>query len=533
MKKKVISILSFALPFFAMSQTAMDAFQIAQPGFKGTARFMSMGGAFTALGGDISTLTQNPAGIGVYRSNDVSVTLDLNFQSNKSTVQGLSMSRNSTQFNCNNFGYVGAVYTGSDVMPYFNWGASYSRNASFNRKYKGTINNLSGSLSNLIAGYTMADGWSSGDLSSYYDNYNPYQESFAPWLSILGYNSYIINPIGTTTQYNGLWQDGTYGSGAFDIVENGYNDEYSINFGGNFKNSVMWGIGFGITDIDYTSSVYYEEDFENARIPDSDGNSTITGAGGFGLDSWKHINGTGFNVKLGLILRPVNELRIGLAVHTPTWYSLKQEGWGAIDYGFSSNISGYTEANNGYTDYFEWKLRTPWRFMAGIAGVIGSKGIISLDYEYRPMNKMSVQDRDGNEYTTITGDVETYYKGVNIVRVGAEYRIDRNWSLRAGASLQSSPVSSSITDGNEYVYTSGPDDTEMTPSYTTDNTTVNAALGFGYRYNNFYIDAAYVYETRKSTFHPYTPSNYYGASPTLADLKTNNNQAVVTIGFKF
>lgn len=520
------------LPLLAGAQTAIDAFQLGQTSFTGTARFMSMGGAFTALGGDLSSLNQNPAGIGVYRSNEIGVTLDLNFESSKAETANFKNSLNSTHFNCNNFGYAGAIYTGSDVMPYFNWGATYSRVASFDRKFKGNMN-LAGSLSNLIAGYTTADGWTSSDLSDYYSSYNPYMDSWAPWLSILAYNSYLINPIGTTTQYNGLWQDGTSGIGAFDVVEKGYTDEYTIDFGGNIQNKVMWGLGFGITDIDFKSSVYYEEDLSNARISTNDGEGTTTGAGGFGLDSWKHINGTGFNVKLGVIIKPVNELRIGLAIHTPTWYNLKQEGWAAVDYGFGTGLSGYTETNDGYNDYFQWKLRTPWRFMVGLAGVIGSQGIISVDYEYRPMNKMGVQDQYGAQYKDITGDVETYYKGVNIVRVGAEYRLDRNWSVRAGAAIQSSPTKSEVNEGREYVYTSGPDDTETTPSFTMDNTTVNGAVGIGYRYNNFYIDAAYVHQTKKSTFHSFTASNYYGATPTQASIKTDNNQAVLTLGFKF
>ena len=523
-----------SLPAFAGAQTATEAFQLAQPSYRGTARFMSMGGAFTALGGDVSTLNQNPAGIGIYRNNDISVTLDLDFHGTKATTPGFSQSQNNTQFVCNNFGYVGAVYTGSDVMPYFNWGASYSRTANFNRRFKGNMN-LQGSLSNLIAGYTTADGWTADDLTDYYSDYNPYMDSWAPWLSILGYNSYIINPVGTTTQYNGLWQEGkSSGIGGFDVEERGYVDEYAIDFGGNIQNTVMWGIGFGITDLDFTSSVYYEEDIDNAWIPAGENTTSMTtGSGGFGLDSWKHINGTGFNVKLGLIIKPINELRIGVAVHTPTWYSLKQEGWAGVDYGYSSGISGYTEVNDGYTDYFQWKLRTPWRFMVGAAGVIGSKGIISVDYEYRPMNKMSVQDRDGNIYGDITDDVNVYYQGVNIVRVGAEYRINQNWSVRAGTSYQSAPVTTAANDGKEYIYTSGPDDTETMPSFTFDKTTVTGSIGFGYRYKNFYLDAAYVHEVRNSTFHPFTANNYYGAQPVTADLTTSSNQVVATIGFKF
>lgn len=533
MRKAIISAAIIAAGAASVTaQTAIDAFQLSNTDLRGTARFMSMGGAFTALGGDISTLNQNPGGIGVYRSSEIGVTLDINPQSVSSLTQGFKDSRSQAKVDCNNFGYVGAVYTGSNVMPYFNWGASYSRVGSFNRAFRGQIPTLNGSLSNYIAGFTGAEQWPENDLTAFGDNnYNPYLDSNAPWMSILGYNAYIINPVGNTTNYNGLWQDGTSGEGSFDVVEKGHVDEYSINFGGNVMNTLFWGVGFGITDIDYTSSVYYTEDFQNARIPDGNGGA-VNGAGGFGLDSWKHINGTGFNFKAGVIVKPINELRIGLAVHTPTYYNLKQEGWAQIDYGYGTGIKGLTETNDGYTDYFEWKLRTPWRLTTGIAGVIGGKAIISMDYEYRPMQNMNVRDRDGYNYTDVNSDIKTYYKAVNILRFGAEYRLSRNWSVRAGYLWQSAPAVTEAENGSLPIYTSGPDDTETTPSYTMDKTTQYISCGLGYRYQNFYIDAAYVYKNRESTFRAYTPNDYTALAPS-SKITDNNSQIVLTAGLKF
>ncbi len=528
----IASLLIATVATGASAQTALDAYSLAQHELRGTARFMSMGGAFTALGGDLSTLNQNPGGIGVYRSSEISATLDINAQSVRSLTLNAAVDRSQTKVNCNNFGYIGAVYTGSDIMPYFNWGASYSRIGSFDRAYRGNIPQLNGSLSNYIAGYTTAEGWASSQLTGN-DKFNPYMDDQAPWMSILGYNGYLINPVGATGQYNGLWQDGTTGYGSFDVVEKGYVDEYAINFGGNISNIVYWGIGFGITDIDFNSSVYYTEDMDNARIPaDADGSHTVTGAGGFGLDSWKHINGTGFNFKTGVIIRPINELRFGLAVHTPTYYNLKQEGWAQIDYGYGGGLSGLTETNEGYTDYFEWKLRTPWRLMAGVAGIIGSKGILSLDYEYRPMQKMSIRDNQGYEYTDMNADVATYYKAVNILRIGAEYRLTPQWSVRAGYSIQSSPTTTEVQNSQTMVYTSGPDDTETTPSYSLDKTTNYISCGLGYRYKNIYVDAAYVHRHRESTFHPFT-ANRYTATPVSSKLTDNQNQIVLTAGVKF
>ncbi|ROT07804.1 hypothetical protein EEL49_06720 [Muribaculaceae bacterium Isolate-104 (HZI)] len=537
MKKHFLAVAALAAPMMMFGQSALDAFNISQPDFRGTARFMSMGGAFTALGGDLSTLNQNPGGLGVYRSSEIGLTLDLNFTGTKSLTQGYQESVSKTRFNCNNFGYIGAVYTGSDIMPYFNWGVSYSRSASFDRAYKGKIGQLNGSLTNYIAGLTTSEGWTTGDLSGN-NTYNPYQESLAPWTSIIAYNAYMISPIGSSNKdYTGMWDSNSSGYGTFDVRDKGYIDEYSINFGGNFSDIVFWGMGFGITDVEYRSSVYYTEDYDNAIIPaapvaSGEYTGTTSGAGGFGLDSWKHISGTGFNFKFGLIIKPINALRLGLAVHTPTYYNLKQEGWAGVDYGYSSGINGYTDTNDGYTDYFEWKLRSPWRLMAGVSGVIGKKAILSADYEYRPMQKMGVKDYNNNEYTDINGDISTYYKATSIFRLGAEYRLNQNWSLRAGYQLQTSPSTEAAIEGNTMIFTSGPDDTETTPSYSFDRSTHYISCGLGYRYKNFYVDAAYVNKFRESSWRAYTPNNYTALAPS-SKITESKNQIVLSAGFKF
>ena len=59
----------------AGAQGALDLYTISQTDLRGSARFMSMAGAFGALGADLSTLNQNPGGIGVYRSSEVGMTM--------------------------------------------------------------------------------------------------------------------------------------------------------------------------------------------------------------------------------------------------------------------------------------------------------------------------------------------------------------------------------------------------------------------------------------------------------------------------
>ena len=525
MKKTILTIMVGSLPMVMMAQSAVDAYQLAQPDLNGTARFSAMAGAFGALGGDLSTLNQNPAGIGVYRSSEIGFTLDLDFQGTKSTSMGTSRDASQTKFNCSNFGYVGSVELNNDVMPFFSWGVSYSRAASFDRYYRGYVPSLSNSMSNYVANFTNQDNWTPAELGQS-DNYNPYFSSDIPWLSIMAYNSYMINPTSNSGNFSGLCNNDTYGNAAFTVREKGYVDEYSIDFGGNIMNTVYWGVAFGITDISYTQDAYYDEELQNASVPSSKTYGTESGDGWFGLGNYQHVRGNGFNFKAGVIFKPINELRLGLAVHTPTYYDLKHEAYSVCDFSYSSGYEGYHEADDGYIAYYDSDFKTPWRLIASAAGVIGGQGILSVDYEYVGYDAMRVKDGYGDEYYDITGDIKNYYQASHIVRVGGEYRVTPQLSLRAGYSYQTQPAKDAAIDNEEYIYTSG-----TNPAYIFDKTTQYITCGLGYRYKNFYVDMAYMHKMRESKWQAFTAFDEYEVPS--ADIKDHNNQVIMSLGFKF
>lgn len=560
MKKSLFIAAAAAVPAIAMAQAGVDVAHLSELGMRGTARFMSMGGAFTALGGDLSTLGQNPAGIGIYRSSEVGITLDLNFQSFQASAPSMTDTHNQTRFNVNNFGYIGTMKLYSEATPTFSFGASYSRINSFDRVFKGNFNNLGGSsLSNYVAAFTnslnpMGDGYSPyRDVDLIWgSNYNPYDN--APWMSVLAYNSLIINNglenSNGQISFQGLMGDGTTGSANFDIREKGHVDEYNITFGGNIYNTLYWGLGFGITDVDYTQWSYYGERLSNAYLsvrtdegPKDLYYKDVPGTASYGLTNYLHSSGSGFNVKFGLILKPINEFRIGIAVHTPTWYSMTDTYWGAIDYNMLpnngllapngehyKNEADNVVANDSYDNFHDYHLRTPWRIMVGAAGVIGGKAIISADYEYRGTN-MQLSDVNNNEYVDVSDEIKTYYKGVNIFRVGAEYRVTPQLSLRAGYSYESSPVKQWVANDGENIQFAG-----TIPSYSFNKATQYITAGLGYRVGSFAIDLAYVNKHRESTWHAYSPIVAEGTvvmdSP-QATVKSNYNQLVLSLGYKF
>lgn len=527
MKKIGIIILSAICPLLAVAQAAPDALNLSQPQLRGSARFLGMGGAFGALGGDISVLNYNPGGIGIYRSSDLALTLDLDIQSTQATNAGTKYgATNRTEFDVNNFGYVGAFRTGSELMPYFNFGVSYNRSKTFKRRHSGAMARPGTSLSNLVASYTTALGYGENDLL-YTDRFNPYTDGNAPWISILAYDSYLITP-NSTGGFNGLYGSGTDAYSEFEVIEEGKVDEYSINFGGNIANSVFWGLGVGITDLEYRTYNYYGEALGNAYIAD-DNHVVRKDDGAFGLENNLRTFGTGFNFKMGAIFKPINELRLGFAFHTPTFYSLKDEYIANINYDFNTGAQGTRYTNDKYIGETWYKLNTPWKIIASAATVLDGCVILSADYEWNGYSGMRLSNNNGREYIDLSNQIREYYKSTHTVRVGGEYRFTKNFSLRAGYSYQTSPVNDEMFDNKTGVATAG---TIM--SYTLPKSTQYYSAGLGYRYKNLYTDLTYMMKKHDFEYHAFAPDEYGHSliSPT-ATISSKNNHIVWTLGVRF
>lgn len=518
----------------AYAQSAIDAYTLNTTQLRGSARFVSMGGAFTSLGGDISTMTQNPAGIGMFRNSDIGTGFSISIRNNEAVTESGSYSNRQTKGIYDYFGYVGAQRL-KGAMKTFNWGFSYNRLASFDRRFDGYNRPTSSSLSNYIASFTQ--GVNSSDmLFNDNTNYNPYLDSNCDWLSILAYNSMMINNAGTSTSYAGLYTNGTQGDADYVVRETGSVDEYDIEFGGNVSDLVYWGLGVGIIDMNFTSTNIYSESMADALVYAQNGDNLSKGNAGFGLTNYKNMSGTGANLKFGLIVRPIEMLRVGIAVHTPTWMHMNTSGYGEVDYnytpqGFTRSISG-----NEYTDNFDynWRLNTPWRFMIGASFVLGSKAIVSVDYERVAYNDMTVKYGEwgawGQSFVAdqrVNDAVKEMCKASDIIRAGVEYRITPRISARAGINYVSSNVRNAALENRLSINTAGTD-----PSYVLNKDTYNICLGLGYRYKAWYVDLAYQHTNTKSKYSAYTPFEAVTDTPS-ASITTNHNNIVISTGFKF
>lgn len=553
----------------SQAQSAIGAYSLSQPDMKGTARFMGMAGAFGALGGDLSSLSQNPAGIGVYRSSDIGFTLDLDLQSSTTQADGMKYTMDQTKFYLNNIGAVLTLRLPSKICPNLNFGFTYNKGASFNRIYGGNINNLRNSMSNYIAGIANADDISEGEVSwsGGMDPYNPdYGYYAAPWLTILGYDSYLItpqfNPSTGTTNWYGLWDNdsmtgqNTSGSGNFLMQERGSLDEFNIVLGGNINNVLYWGMNFDIVNLSYQLNSLWGESLNNALVPVED-NNFVRETADWNLNSVYRVTGTGFNYQLGFILKPIQQLRFGFAFHTPTWYNLNEEFAGSVNYKYGGTETGFATTNDGIPGYTSYNFRTPWKLIASAAGVIGNNLIVSFDYEWANYGKMHFSEPnyyDGyyddwydpwgpwpyssstanyvnlnDPYGYENADISAYYKSSNTFRVGVEFKPISSLSIRAGYCNVSSPVRKEAKNNQEIIYTSS-----LAPSYRFDNSTNYITCGLGYRYQHVYADLAYVYKHMSSTYHAYTPDpDYPGISSPQSKVDLSNSQVVLSLGYRF
>lgn len=559
MKKILITLSIGCIASTAFAQSAMDGFRFSQPDMRGTARSLGMGGAFGALGNDLSSISTNPAGLGFYRQSELGMTMDWDIGSASAASFGNKQTTNNFKYSFDNIGGVATIRFFDSALKNFNIGFSYNKAVSFDRKYRGGIGQLQNSVSNYIAGIANNSGLTVADVekTSNYDPYNPPSGGFAPdWLTILGYDSYAINPEGdpNSPSWKGQFGTGTTGSGAFDVNEKGGIYEYNIAFAANIYDVLYVGMNFDIVSLDYKQSSEWREGLNNAYIFNPKSNSIEQGASNLMLSNYYKATGTGFNYQLGLVLKPMQELRFGLSFHTPTYFTVNETYGANMDASyFGERLTAYT--NNGQPGNYSYNLNTPWKVTASAATVLANSLIWSNDFEwnfYKGMkfaeansydddfygdygwdswsyaNSMAKSNTD-DYFGPVNTDVSNYYKTAFTWRTGLEYWVNPYLAVRAGYSYVGSPVEDSAADNHQLIYTSG-----TNPAYVFDKGTNYVTCGAGLNIDGFYCNLAYVYKNTGATYHAYTPD------PQVPDIKSpqsslsfNNHRIVLSAGIKF
>ncbi|HIY49249.1 MAG TPA: outer membrane protein transport protein [Candidatus Barnesiella excrementavium] len=523
-------------------QGVVDALKYSQQDIRGTARYMGMAGAFGALGGDITTLSQNPAGIGVYRNSDIAATIDLSNQVSSVNTAGVKSSDNKFKFSCNNFGFVWTVRFNQQALKNLNFGFAYNKQKSFDRIYKTSYSGITGasSLSSYIA--ALSEGYSANAFSDDGSSYNPYDQS--PWLNVLGYQSYLISPKSTANNtWSGIVGSGSEATGDLYVREKGSIDEYNFNIGGNIYDVFYWGIGLTVTDFSYDLQSGYGESLTNGYLPGDEGVVVAPNASGWYLmQNMLHTNGSGVKANLGVIMRATNNFRLGFAFHTPNYYKMTDTYIASVKYDFNQNGTSYNDLAETPNGSYSYEFQSPWRMIASAAYVFGQGGILSFDYEYTASSGMSFDDPYSVDmFYNTNREISEMLSPVHTFKIGGELRITPQFSARLGYAYQTSPVKSEYRSGRE-IPTVG-----TSTIFTLDRETNYFTVGLGYRFSNVYVDLAYMHRYRSSDLFPFSPIPSDGEnpfnpeelesplsiSPQVSTLTDHNNSFVLTMGVKF
>lgn len=546
--KKILSIMTAAMLGTAVSaQETYDNAQLATKDLNGTARYVGMGGAMEALGADLSTIGTNPAGIGMFRRGMVAGSFGFNTLSDAKSFGNA----NKTNMSFDQAGFVYSMRSGRHSM--LNFGFNYTKSKNFDQilTAAGRLNNASqnklsamknangvytlqdknnGLVSNSGA-YSQADYLYSNVLFNHYDANNPNDPNNA--MLSEGDKGVIVNQTtGLPVYYNATGYD-------FGRSTTGYIGQYDFNVSGNSNDRFYWGFTIGIYDVHYNSSSLYSESLV-------DGNTAI---GDVAMNDERKITGTGFDVKAGLIFRPAEEspFRIGLYVHTPTWYDLTTRNYTVLNNN-TNEAYGSTERGKSSESY-DFKFYTPWRFGVSLGHTVGNYLALGATYEYADYTTNDIRVNDGGEvdywgnyYETSSRDeamkqnIKNSLKGVHTVKVGMEFKPEKNFAVRLGYNYQSAMYNKNgFKDGSLESYGTY---YASTTDYTNWKDTHRFTAGVGYNYGKFSFDLAYQYSQTNGDFYPFM--SYVDNSEPKFDnvcdaVKVSNkrNQLLFTVGYKF
>jgi len=464
-KLLLILFLAYSLLPIAYSQ---DMQRLSERQIIGTARYVGMGGAMTAIGGDPSAVLDNPAGLGIYRRSEIMLTLD---ETIDNTKQSSDDKYTRARFAAPQVSAIWALGNPQKQrgMIYCNFMFSINRLTNFNRDVV-----VKGQDMGMLETICLK----TNGLEEKYLQNKPWDDVEIGWLSILGYEGYLINPIDDNQWVPAV--DLT--SGTLSITESGNIDQYTLSWAGNISNQWYVGLSLNVPTISYTKRTLFHE---TNRIHSAE------------LKSLYHTTGVGVSGSFGLMYRPTQWMRLGASFQTPTMLSLSMQTEGDMNTTISSQSYEVLTPESGVVNL---EMVAPMRSSISMATQIGRYGMVAVQYDYAHAKEME--------------DVHT-------IRLGLEAQVYRGLFLNAGYVYESSFLEEEPIVGLDYNSIRTDIDYRYTPQ------SQYASVGFAYR--NDVIVAGLAYQYRWQTLHQY--ASEVQANP--LDVHTRTHRIVASLAWRF
>jgi hypothetical protein len=479
---------------------------------------MAIGGAMGSLGGDITATYINPAGIGFYKTYEFVFTPSLMFNNNKANYREINTVNKRAAFNLGPTGLIFGEQLRRDPKNSHAISIAINQLVNFNNiiHYQG-LNNYS-SFSEQFAEEFAKSGYSINDVIQ---TNSPLPYGAAPSLYTYLIDTVTVNgqiSIKAAPEY--LLDSGMALRQDLYKKTGGGVHELAISYAHNLKDKLLMGLTLGIPYVNYKSNTTFSESDTSGNVYNHFKSFTYN-------DNFE-TKGVGFNLKIGVIYKPTEFIRLGLAIHTPSYMFLTDtrttkvytnlETPTGLPESFSVTSQTFTNGQEGESKYTQ---RAPWKAILSasyvfreIENVKKQRGFITADIEY--VNQKSSRFSSDNEnitptektyYSALNKVVKDEYKGVFNFRIGGELKFNVIMA-RLGFAYYSNPYKDAAFKANQLLLSGG----------------------LGYRNKGFFVDLTYVHRVKKDVSFPYRLED---RANTFATLNQKQGNVVATVGFKF
>ena len=485
-------LVAFCLqPAVQQAQGVADALRYSNFNYSGTARFMGTGGALGPLGADMSVALTNPAGIGLMRRSEFTITPALMINNTDSRLLNATnpgpTPDNRSNLNLHNLGAIVTSRPRSKKWKNINFAFTLNHLANFNQAF---------TFQGTSVG-SIAESW---------------QERANGTTGINAFDTGLAFDAGVLYDFN---EDGIYDIDyelnreaplmrMQEITEEGAMSELAFTLAGNYDEKISIGITLGVPIVNYSSERIYTEDDAN----DSQGGA-VPFFESLQYEERLRTTGAGINAKLGLIFRLHQAFRLSAAVHTPTSFSLEDNFDARLVnnyYEDEDELGAFLGTDVRSEGFFDYRLRTPWRFMGGLGFVFNKRGFLTAEVEYLDFADASLNfDGFGGPESEANREIGNQLTDVIQVRLGGEFVLDE-WRFRLGYNIRSAPFINDETNRNQL------------------------SAGFGYRAEGFFLDLGYRRTAFEEFYFPYVTEE----APIQEVINDFGfGQVALTIGAKF
>ena len=509
MKKSLMLCVGLLSTSLILAQDITDAVRYSNDEIQGTARFKAMGGAFGALGGDMSAVNINPAGSAIFNNSHASLSLGVFSANNDTYYFGGTNSTSDTNIDLNQLGAT-FVFNNTDInSPWkkFTLGVAYDTTSDFDDEWFASGVNPGNTIGNYFMDYAQGlrldeiSAFPGETISEAYNEIGAFY-GYGNQQAFLGYEGYILNPaedIDENTAYSSSIsidpEDNNNFNQSYAYTSRGYNGKLAFNFATSYDDKVFFGLNLNSHFINYERSTYFTESNSNV-------NSTVTNVN---FENNLLTTGSGFSFQLGSIAKLTDELRLGISYKSPTWYRISDE---TSQYLATTRIEGGTNMTqivnpNVINVYEEYKLKTPGKFTGSIAYVFGKQGLLSFDYSMKDYSNTKFKPSSDLYFSDLNYQINNTLGSSISYGLGGEYRY-KALSFRGGYRFEESPYKDDSFYGDLDRY----------------------SLGLGYSFGNFNLDLAFSHSQRDINYQLYT----VGLTDS-AEIASKFNDFILTFAF--